>query len=163
MRRFLPLSSTLVILSSKKYQQTGLHEGLPRSVCFRFENAWLLNRQFPLVVQVALNQPVIDHTAKSFMLRLKHCRSACRSWSRCQLPLDQREKDTKIVINALDLLEETRPLQTNEATLRRLALQGVQDIHSAKLEFWRQRFNIRIAPEWDENSRFFHAAASGRR
>ena len=42
-------------------------------------------------------------------------------------------------------------------------MQGPQDIHSTKLEFWRQRFSIRIAPEWDENSPFFHAAASGRR
>ena len=136
---------------------------IPRSNCFRFENSWLLNRQFPSVIQSALAETVSGHTAKSFVQRLKHCRGACRSWSRRQLPLTQREFDTKVLINALDLLEEARPLCANEAALRQLAVQGLQSIHAGKLEFWRQCFNLRVALEWDENSHFFHAAASGRR
>ena len=80
---------------------TAASTSIPRSVCFRFENAWLMNRQFPPVVQAALSQPAAGHVAKSFVLRLKHCLSACRSWSPRQLPLDQREHDTKVLINAL--------------------------------------------------------------
>ena len=56
-----------------------------------------------------------------------------------------------------------RPLQANEAALRLLVVQGLRSIHSEKLEFWHQHFNLRVALEWDENSRFFHAVASGRR
>jgi hypothetical protein len=71
--------------------------------------------------------------------------------------------DTKILLSALDLLEENRALSPAEATLRCLAAQGIhQDIHSERLAFWRQRFNLCMAVEWDENSRFFHAAVSGR-
>jgi hypothetical protein len=43
--------------------------------------------------------------------------------------------DTKILIDALDLLEETRPLSRQEAALRRLAIQGVRDIQTEKLTF----------------------------
>lgn len=75
----------------------------------------------------------------------------------------QCENDTKALVDALDLLEEAHPLSPQEATLRRLAIQGVRDIQTEKLTFWQQRFHLRIALEWDENSRFFHTAASGRK
>lgn len=32
-----------------------------------------------------------------------------------------------------------------------------------RLSYWRQRFSIRMAFDWDENTRFFHASASERR
>ena len=63
----------------------------------------------------------------------------------------------------MDLLEEHRPLHPDELHLRRAAIQSLQDTHAKSLAFWRQRFSSRLAVEWDENSRFFHAAASGRR
>ena len=54
-------------------------------------------------------------------------------------------------------------LHPDERNLRCLATQGLHDIHAEKLARWRQCFHTRVAMEWDENSRFFHAAASGRR
>ena len=90
------------------------------------------------MIQSVLDQPLHSRSDKTFVLKLKHCRIACRSWSRRQRPLDQRENDTKILINALDLLVEEQPLHVSEAALHRLAVQGLQDIHSEKLEFWRQ-------------------------
>ena len=100
---------------------------------------------------------------RSFTHLLKLCRRACRTWARRLGPLDQREYDTRVLVQALDLLEEARPLNANEAALRRLAAQAIQDINRERLTFWRHRFNIRIATEWDENSRFFHSTASSRR
>lgn len=87
----------------------------------------------------------------------------CRAWAKRRSPVEERELDTKTLLTALDLLEEERCLLPNERTLQRLAAQGLQAIQAEKLAFWRQRFNIRVAIEWDENSRFFHAAANGRR
>ena len=66
-------------------------------------------------------------------------------------------------MQALDLLEELRPLHASESTLRRLAAQNIQAVNNERLTFWRQRFHIKIATEWDESSRFFHTCASGRR
>jgi hypothetical protein len=117
----------------------------------------------PLLIISVLDEHVAGSVANSFIRRLKHCRRVCRAWSRQLSPIDVRENDTKVLVNALDLLEEQRPLHPAEADLRRRAIQSLQDIHSEKLAFWRQRFHIRLALEWDENSCFFHAAASGRR
>lgn len=66
-------------------------------------------------------------------------------------------------MDALDHLEECRSLTRAESTLRRLAAQEIHNLKVEKLSFWRQRFNLRRAVEWDENSRFFHTSANGRR
>jgi len=136
---------------------------IPRSACFRFENSWLLHRNFRAIIHDVLARPAREGSSKVFVQKLKHCRGACRSWAKRLIPIDQRAQDTRILINILDLLEEQRALQPNEKKLRCIAIRGLQDIHAEKLAFWRQRFHVRLAVEWDENSRFFHAAASGRR
>lgn len=102
-------------------------------------------------------------TGSNFVHMLKRCRHSCRSWAKKIGPNFQREHDTNVLLHALDLLEEERPLTPAESTLRRLATSGLQLIHDEKLAFWQQRFNIRLSVDWDENSRFFHATASGRR
>jgi hypothetical protein len=91
--------------------------------------------------------PTLDHHEShppgvGFVQFIKTCRSACCSWARKQKPLEQHEADIKILIDALDLLEEIRPLSTSENDLRCLAAQGVQEIHEERLAFWKQRFNL---------------------
>jgi len=136
---------------------------IPKSKCFRFENAWVFHPTFKASITTVLSGSYSGSSEKRLIQQLKHCRRACRLWSRRILPIAQREIDTKLLIDALDLLEECRSLSEEENSLRLLAIQGLQTINSEKLSFWRQRFNLRIAADWDENSRFFHAAASGRR
>jgi len=121
------------------------------------------HRLFPPLIRSAWERPVVGSAEKTFTQRLKHCRSTCRAWARRLTPIKTREHEIKLLINALDLLEEQRALHPNEASLRRAAIQGLQDLYSEKLAFWRQCFHVRLALEWDENSRFFHAATSGRR
>lgn len=135
---------------------------VPKGSCFRFENAWLHHATFRGIMEEAL-QSIPINDSRTFAQRLKRCRAACRNWARQLRPLVQRENDTKVLIDALDLLEEERDLTSAEATLRRLAITTLQAIHSEKLAYWRQRFNHRMVVEWDENSRFFHASASGRK
>lgn len=117
----------------------------------------------PPLIRAAWDRPVTGNTEKCFVQRLKHCRSTCRTWSRRLTPVQVRENDIKVLINALDLLEEQRTLHPNESALRRAAILGLQDVHSEKLAFWRQRFHVRLAMDWDENSCFFHATVSSRR
>ena len=136
---------------------------IPRGSCFRFENSWLVRHDFRSVILAALSQPTHSEVAKGFILKLKHCRGACRSWAKRLPPLEQRATDIRILIKALDLLEEQRSLHPDELRLRRAAVQGLQDTHAESLAFWRQRFSSRLAVEWDENSRFFHVVVSGRR
>ncbi|KAG2622330.1 hypothetical protein PVAP13_3NG329201 [Panicum virgatum] len=136
---------------------------VPRGSCFHFENSWLRAPSFkPLIFSVLANQTAAL-AGKMFVQLLKRCRFACKSWAREHRSLNVSEKDTKVLIDALDLLEEQRPLNSDEALLRTAATQELQNIHAERLSYWRQRFNLRVALEWDENSKFFHAAASGRR
>lgn len=136
---------------------------VPKGQCFRFENAWLQHASFKAMMNEAITTPALGRPGRPFVRRLKTCRSHCRRWARKLSPIDQRETDTKILIDVLDHLEEVRPLSNAEASLRSSAIQGVQNIKNERLAFWRQRFNTRLALEWDENSRFFHASANGRR
>lgn len=110
-----------------------------------------------------IESPLLEPLARTFVRRLKKCRGACKNWARQLTPLSQREQDTKILVDVLDLLEEVRPLSHAELTLHRLAIYGLGVINQEKLTFWRQRFKLRLATEWDENSRFFHTAANRRR
>ncbi|XP_066360899.1 uncharacterized protein [Miscanthus floridulus] len=64
-------------------------------------------------------------------------------------------------MDSLDLLEECQPLHLNECSLLDVAATTLQEVLRAKLIYWRQHFNLKLAFEWDENSRFFHASASG--
>jgi hypothetical protein len=63
-----------------------------RGSCFRFENSWLHNHQFRAVILGALARSTRAGVGKSFIQRLKHCRSACRSWAKRLLPQEQRER-----------------------------------------------------------------------
>jgi len=115
-----------------------------------------------VVIHGILSRSYSGDVGKNFVQMLKHYRGACRSWAKRLLPLAQWENDTKILIEALDLLEEQQKLNSNEQELRRVAIQSLHNVQAEKLAYWRQCFNVRLAVEWDENSRFFHAAASGR-
>ncbi|CAN6205967.1 unnamed protein product [Urochloa humidicola] len=136
---------------------------IPRSCCFRFENAWLQRPDFRPMMLSSLAQPSVGPVAKAFVSRLKHCRRDCRLWAKRLRPMEQLENDSRALLCALDLLEEERPLSNAEAILRQKTSMAIQGINCERLAFWQQRFNIRIAKEWDENSKFFHASASGRR
>lgn len=119
---------------------------IPRGACFRFENSWLRSPHFLDTMTEVLQAQLAGSPSKTHVRRLKTCRSACRAWAKRLRPLDVREWDTKILINALDLLEEERQLAGKENELRSLAIQELQAIHSEKLCHWRQRFNLRMPP-----------------
>ncbi|XP_072150873.1 uncharacterized protein [Setaria viridis] len=77
-----------------------------KSSCFWFENAWLQHPAFKEMLNTTIGTAVSGTSSKAFVKRLKNCRHACRSWCKRLHPHEQREADTKILINALDLLEE---------------------------------------------------------
>jgi hypothetical protein len=90
---------------------------IPKSKCFCFENAWLQHPAFKGLLAAAITSPISGTPSFILTRALKTCRSACRTWAKRIHLREQREIDTKILIDALDLLEEARPLSPNEATL----------------------------------------------
>lgn len=74
----------------------------------------------------------------------------------------QRERNLRLLIDALDLLEECRALTSDEAELRSVAIKDLDAALQEKLEYWRRRYHIKVAIQGDANTQFFHANASGR-
>lgn len=87
---------------------------VPKGECFRFENTWLSHEAFKAKVKAAINGPVNGPASRFFVKRLKTCRSVCRSWARHLRPIDRRENDTMILVDALDSLEECRSLSLGQ-------------------------------------------------
>jgi hypothetical protein len=48
----------------------------------------------------------------------------------------QRERDCRILINILDLVEEDRPLSVLENKLRSLTMQGLHDAIKERASYW---------------------------
>lgn len=66
------------------------------------------------------------------------------------------------MIDMLDLFEETRPLSTDEFSLRSLCRSTLERLVLMRAARWKQRGKFRAVVEGDENTRFFHARASQR-
>jgi hypothetical protein len=84
------------------------------------------------------------------------------SWSRRTPPCAQREKDCRILINLLDILEEGRPLSHLEARLRSLTMDALHLSVKERSVYWKIRAKIRYTLEGGENTKFFHASATCR-
>lgn len=89
-------------------------------------------------------------------------RAAAKNWQKCRGSCSQCEKDCKIVIRILDLLEKTRPLSHSESALRIIIVNILTLTTEEKLTHWRQWSKIWMAIEGDENTKFLHACATHR-
>jgi hypothetical protein len=75
-------------------------------------------------------------------------------------PCAQKEKDCRLLINLLDLLEEGRSLSPPERRLRSLTLDALHLFIKEKATYWKTR--AKVALEGDENTKFIHASATYR-
>ncbi|CAN6374258.1 unnamed protein product [Urochloa humidicola] len=157
------LSSLTRFTSDHVPLRLNVSTSIPRSNLFRFENSWLLSPLFRPALVDTIRGPPPEQTQPSFAHHLKCCRRACRSWAKRRGLMHQRETDTKLLVTALDLLEECRPLTQPESILRRLATDNLNSIAQEKLATCRQRYSVKLAIQGDENTRFFHASATQRR
>jgi hypothetical protein len=66
------------------------------------------------------------------------------------------------VLLVLDRLEEIRPLYTQEFNFRNILKKHTLNLLERKKIFWRQRYTVRWTKLGDENTSFFHAAATER-
>jgi hypothetical protein len=64
------------------------------------------------------------------------------------------------VLSVLDKLEEQRPLFTQESNFRDILKKHILKLLKFKQEYWRKRYTVRWTKFGDENTKFFHAAAT---
>jgi hypothetical protein len=92
---------------------------IPRGGYFRYEPAWAIHERFRTSIVTAWSSTYRSDPTAKVVARLRLCRSSCKRWQRRTPPRAQREKDCRLLINLLDLLEEGRPLpRLNGACVR---------------------------------------------
>lgn len=69
---------------------------------------------------------------------------------------------SSLVIDLLDIIEESRPLHPVELSLRSAVTACLHRTIKEKFAHWKQRGKIRAAIDGDENTKFFHVSASQR-
>jgi hypothetical protein len=62
----------------------------------------------------------------------------------------------------LDRLEETRPLYSQERNFRTILKNQILKLLNFLKEYWQQRYTVRWTKLGNENTKFFHAAATER-
>jgi hypothetical protein len=136
---------------------------IPRSQCFRFENAWLLDPLFlPTTLPLWFRPAMVADAAIDINARLKSFRFAAKVWKRKHHYTPLLENDYSFVLDLLDFYEELRPLSQGELSLRDECRDRLCALILARAAYWKQRGKFRAVAEGNENTRFFHARASQR-
>jgi hypothetical protein len=99
---------------------------IPRPNCFRYDRAWALHPEYHDLVVNNWNSVERGDCASKILARLKMTRRLSKQWARRVGHHAQREQDSKAIIDAIDLLEEERPLHPPEARLRSLAIEALE-------------------------------------
>lgn len=140
-----------------------MNMAIPKTKCFRFENAWLHDSSFlPAIGPVwhAITD-IAGDAAGALAARLKDTRRVAKVWSKNKhTPL--LINNCKFIIRLLDLLEEHRCLSPGEQVLRSLCREKLMVLLKARAAYWKQRGKFRAIHEGDENTKFHHARASHR-
>jgi hypothetical protein len=92
---------------------------IPKPNIFRFKNQWMPHDNFLSVMQNTRNQPLYQSDpTRRLMAKFKRARKALSKWQK-QLPkLANTIDNIKLIIQFIDLIEETRDLTVQELNLR---------------------------------------------
>jgi hypothetical protein len=88
---------------------------IPKPNIFSFENYWLLQDNFLSVMQDTWNQPLYQsNPARRLMAKFKRARKALSKWQKHLPKLSNTIDSIKLIIQFIDLIEETRDLTVQE-------------------------------------------------
>lgn len=139
---------------------------VPKTRHFRFESAWTLSTACQQIIQKcwAPNHRSTQQltSAAALAKALKRTRYDLKNWASKRSPAHLREAAAKQIINLIDLKEEARTLSNAEKRLRFVVSDTLHSAIAEKIAFWKQRGKVRAAIDGEENTQYFHAAASQR-
>jgi hypothetical protein len=111
---------------------------IPRTHCFRFENAWLADSLFlPTTLPAWAKPRIAADAAGDFAARLKAFRNATKVWKRSHKFNPKFENNCSFMIDVLDLFEETRPLSVDEFSLRSLCRTTLEKLVLVCASWWK--------------------------
>ena len=136
---------------------------IPKAKIFRFENFWVEHPGFFDVVQGAWNVEVRSSSSATMVAaKFKNLRRALKRWSKGLSNFKIKIQNCNRVLEVLDKLEENRRLYLHEANFRNILKNHVSRLIRYKNTYWKQRYTSRWVVLGDENTKFFHSAATER-
>jgi len=117
---------------------------------------------FDVVKSVWSSNVNATNSATRFVAKLKLLRAALKKWSKGLSNLNILIQNCNEVLATLDALEEQRPLFTQEFNFRKILKDRILRLLKYKNEYRKKRYTVRWTKFRDENTSFFHAAATER-
>jgi hypothetical protein len=94
--------------------------------------------------------------------KLKLLRRVLKKWAKGLSQIKKQIQESSLVIAVMDRREENRPLFLQERNFRQIIRNHIQNLLKCQKEYWRKRYMVRWTKLGDENTSFFHAAATKR-
>lgn len=143
--------------------EVGRHFSNPRP--FRYELVWHSAEGFhELVHQWWTNTSHEGCGAFILSKKLAGVRAHLRRWAKFSFGSIKLKKLALLQeVENLDIVKESRILSAGEAREEQELLTKLKDIQKQEEIYWKQRSRLQWLQEGDENTRFFHAVANGRK
>jgi hypothetical protein len=134
---------------------------IPKAKIFRFQNFWLDCHGFMSVVENAWAIPCrVRDYAGIISSKLKNTKNALKNWSRNISRFSMWTNRCNMTLNLLDGLEEQKPLLIPEFNFQNIIKRRIANLLHYKRVYWKNRCTIRWVKLGEENTKFFHAAAT---
>jgi hypothetical protein len=134
---------------------------IPRAKIFRFENYWLLDEQFPQILNSAWQTPLNSNLdkAKVMIAKFKILRKKLKEWQASKTGLHTTIANSRLVLQMLEHFEEFRDLSIHEWNFKELRRHLVTLLEQQRV-YWKQRGTIKWATLGDARTKFFHNNAT---
>lgn len=143
--------------------EVGQNYSIPRP--FRFEIVWDSTKGFKeLIQQWWGNGDLLGCGAYIMAKKLSRLKMNLKHWAKfCFGSIKLRKLALLNVLDVLDQAKEDRYLSLTKWSYEQLLLERLTEIRNQEKIYWRQRSWLQWLKEGDDNTKFFHAVANGRK
>lgn len=96
--------------------------------------------------------------------KLMHLRKHLRVWAKSSFGSSKLKKIVLMQeVDVFDIIKEGRRLSLTNLQQEQAILENLREIHRQEEIYWRQRSRLQWLRKGDDNTKYFHAVANGRK